>query len=193
MTDTDKQSIVNTYNDILNRYSEFITNNQDGLNNTSNLDATKLFFLRENLLEFYNKFSDLEIETSKCRYLNNNRERITIEGKEMTLSDLNEVIKILLNRISLKYIYPITLQLGGLDNKKAKRRDYKLFAGSILISSFISVFTTWYFDRGNDNDLENYSKIIINQQKNDSIMIRQNSYILRENRVILDSLKLRGK
>lgn len=193
MTDTEKQNIVNTYNDILNKYSEFITNNQDGLNNTSNLDATKLFFLRENLLEFYNKFSDLEIETSKCRYLNNNREWIQIEGNRMTLSDLNEVVKTLLNRISLKYIYPITLQLGGLDNKKAKRRDYKLFACSILISSFISVLTTWYFDRGNDNDLENYSKIIINQQKNDSIMIRQNSHILRENRAVLDSLKLRRK
>lgn len=55
------------------------------------------------------------------------------------------------------------------------------------------MFTTWYFDKENDNDLENYSKTIINQKKDDSIMIRQNNCILRENRIILDSLKLRKK
>ena len=193
MEDTEKQNIIEEYTRILDKYSGFIKMNHNKLDNIANQKSKDLVAIRKSLLEYYNEFSDLEINTSKCKCLDNDKIMLEINDTKMSLSELNEVVQILLNRISIKYIYPITLQLSGLDNKKAKRRDFIFFAGSIFISSIISMFTTWYFDKENDNDLENYSKTIINQKKDDSIMIRQNNCILRENRIILDSLILRKK
>lgn len=140
MEDTEKQNIIEEYTRILDKYSGFIKMNHNKLDNIANQKSKDLVAIRKSLLEYYNEFSDLEINTSKCKCLDNDKIMLEINDTKMSLSELNEVVQILLNRISIKYIYPITLQLSGLDNKKRKEGILSFCRFDIHFLYYINVY-----------------------------------------------------
>jgi hypothetical protein len=98
-------------------------------------------------------------------------------SKEVYVYAINEQAKSWLNRLS-STLNILTIKASEFNEISARRRDYWILAVSIFISTLIGVFTTWFFDKENDKDLNN--KTVEFKRYQDSISNKMSQeYILK--------------
>lgn len=86
-----------------------------------------------------------------------------------------------LNRVHLRYLYPIILRLSEFSERRAKLRDIFIFVLSIFVSALIGAGITHWFDVKNDRDIDNLGFAIL--KKSDYVLDQ-----LNQQKVIIDSL-----
>lgn len=143
-------------------------------------DKDLLIRQRNDLQIQYDKLSHIQYFISPAHFPSDTKVK-NMYNKEVNIQVFDNACKDWLNRVHLRYLYPIILRLSEFSERGARLRDFILFGLSIIISTLLGLGITWSFDRNNDYDLDETGKDIIN--KIDSSMM-----LLNERDKKIDSL-----
>ena len=190
-----KDDLVQTYFDITKDITKELDENGNIIDTANKSTRKELKVFLNKIQDFYDKLSELQYRIQRfddiigketANYTQDDGNSATIY-----IRAVNESLKSWLSMIQFRYLTPITITMSEFDVKASYRRDARIFAYSVILSSIIGFAISWYFDKANDSDIKEFKQTVIQNQDTIKTKLDNQTDLINQNTILLDSLILK--